>query len=135
MLDLHVLIKEWAVAFAVGFAALVFVVKLFVHRRVTPIDLLGGMAELPSDISAACLSLASAYLWLKNADAKLGSLAFIVLAISFVVTTASYRFVDDIKEEILTKPKRIFTALIGSYAVLYFLSIQIISQVYAGVGQ
>jgi hypothetical protein len=135
VLDLQALANQWAISFAIGLAILVFVVKLFVHRRLSPIDLVAGIAEFPSDISAACLSLATAYLWLSGANPKLGSLAIIILALSFVLTTVGYRYIDDLKQDILSKPIRIVIALIASYLILYTLSIRTIAQVYLGVGE
>jgi hypothetical protein len=132
MLNLPELATQWAVSFAIGLAFLVFIVKLFVHRRLNVYSFVSGIAELPSDIAAACLSLAAAYFWLNTANAKLGSIAFIFLAISFVLTTAAYRYVDDKKEEFYQTPFRISACIALSYLTLYILSIQIIGQLYIG---
>jgi hypothetical protein len=135
LLDLHRLAERWSVSFALGLALLLFLVKLVVHRRLTPIDWLAGFAELPSDIAAACLSLAGAYLWLKSADAKVGSLAFILLSLSFVITTALFRYVDEIKIDLRDKPLRILSAMLISYGVLAVLSVSVVIDIYSGVRQ
>ncbi|PNQ76235.1 hypothetical protein BA950_10630 [Erythrobacter sp. SAORIC-644] len=135
MLSLSDLANNWTVTFVGGLAVLFFVVKLLINRRITPIDCLGGVAELPSDIAAACVSLAAAYLWLASADTKIGSIGAVLFCAAFVVTTALYRYVDDEKMEFGTKPIRLTLALIVSYLTLYFLSIQPIFELYAGLGK
>lgn len=130
MLNLQLLATQWAVSFALGLAFLVFLVKLFVHRRLNIYSLVSGIAELPSDIAAACLSLAAAYFWLNTANPKMGSIAFIFLAISFVLTTVAYRYVDDKKEEFYQVPVKIMSCIVISYLILYIFSINTIGQLY-----
>jgi hypothetical protein len=125
---------NWTVSFAIGLAALFFLVKMVANRRVAPIDVLSGFAELPSDISAACLSLAAAYLWLANADDKLGSIAGIFLTISFVLTTCLYRYIDTRKLDFQEIPFRISLAIISSYLILYFMSIKLVIEIYSFPG-
>jgi hypothetical protein len=134
MLD-GVLNPAWPVIFGVALSCSLFAVKLVVAREPKFDDIIVGLSDIPTVLTASACSLLVAFMFRGSGAAYINGTWLLLLIVIFLVNVCIYRFVENRKRSLSSDWKQVSFSIALSFSISIFISFNIVSTAYSGIQQ
>lgn len=110
-----------------------YALKFVTYRKFEPLDCIVAFSELPAVASATCCSLIVASLYLPTSDSRTIAAFLIASMLALLVNLVVYRYVEDNKLALGTKPGKVCASVVASFALTYFFGLSAALRAFKGV--